>query len=146
MRQLGEQEEPSAVSRPLQGDYRNTGRDMNLFSWLLVGHLVGDWLLQNAWMAEGKQGGLFSSPLAMHCLIYTSAVGAAFYLGAGELSDELVWLLALVWMSHWLIDGLNLPRLWGRLIGQNDIPLVRMGVDQTMHVAVLALITLGLGG
>lgn len=27
---------------------------MTLFECLLVGHLVGDYLLQNGWMAEGK--------------------------------------------------------------------------------------------
>ena len=122
-----------------------TGLAMDLFSWLLVGHLVGDWLLQNDWMAEGKQSGLASWPLTVHCLTYTVTVCVAVLLGASVSGGLLVGAAAILFISHWLIDGGNLAQRWGRLTRQSNTSLVRTGVDQTMHVAVLAGIAAWLG-
>ena len=40
---------------------------------MLIGHLVGDYLLQNDWMAENKakHKGLGWLTCAVHCLLYT---------------------------------------------------------------------------
>ena len=45
---------------------------MNIFAWLFVGHMVGDWLLQNDWMARGKKTGMFALPGLVHYSIYTA--------------------------------------------------------------------------
>lgn len=115
---------------------------MNTFTWLLIGHLLGDWILQNDWMARGKRTGLLTLPGAVHVAIYTATVvGAlwfsgtpdrdlAFYLGTG----------AAVSISHWLIDSGNGAGRWMRLYRQSRLESVRMAVDQVLHLLVLALI------
>ena len=45
---------------------------MTMFSWLLLGHLLGDWLLQNDWMAQGKRQGFFTLAGLIHFTIYHS--------------------------------------------------------------------------
>ncbi|MEX1019024.1 MAG: DUF3307 domain-containing protein [Litorilinea sp.] len=120
---------------------------MDTFSWLIIGHLVGDWCLQNRWMAEGKLRGAASGPLLVHCCIYTVAVsgGALFALGGQAAWWEIAGFGGAVWVSHWLIDGLNLAYHWGRLTRQSDTAVVRMGVDQTLHVGVVGCAALWIG-
>jgi hypothetical protein len=117
-------------------------RDMNPFTWLLIGHLLGDWVLQNDWMARGKRAGLLTLAGTVHVAIYTATVmcalwfsgtpnrDLAFYLGAG----------AAVSISHWLIDSGNGVERWMRFYGQSHLEVVRMMVDQVLHLLVLALI------
>jgi hypothetical protein len=116
---------------------------MNLFAWLIVGHLVGDWLLQTDWMARRKRLRLVNPAVLVHCALYTLAVACAIWLSShltGVRYSNLPGAVALVFASHWLIDAGNQPRLWGRLVGQSDFEFVRMMVDQTMHVIVLSLL------
>ena len=56
-----------------------------LIGWMLlltVKHVIADFLLQNAWMAQGKdQKKGWALPLLVHCLIHLAvalAMGAAF--------------------------------------------------------------------
>lgn len=66
---------------------------------LLLGHLVGDYLLQNEWMAQNKAKntwiGWFAATL--HCLIYTWAVCLIMW------KFEWYWFVA-VFFSHFFID------------------------------------------
>lgn len=115
----------------------NTGQKMDLFSWLLVGHMVGDWMFQNHWMAVEKNRGPASFALCLHCLIYTGAVVLALA-SVGAIDGATVWVaVGVVFLSHWLIDGFQLAVWWGKLIRQTDNPLVKMSVDQTFHLLVL---------
>ncbi|WP_301108119.1 DUF3307 domain-containing protein [Sporosarcina sp.] len=52
---------------------------MNLFTYVLLGHLVGDYLLQTSWMAMNKAYKWL--PLLTHCFIYTLSVCAAMVIG-----------------------------------------------------------------
>lgn len=115
---------------------------MNLFTWLVLGHLVGDWLLQNNWMAQGKRQALVTLAGLVHFSIYTVSVMLAFWLASQTLPTHanLLLLGALVFCSHWLIDATNLVDQWMRLLGQTNIPMVRLMVDQTFHIVILALI------
>lgn len=116
---------------------------MTLFEWLLVGHLIGDWILQNDWMARHKLNGLFNRALLLHCAIYTAALLPGYFVSADSpptLPASLGFAL-LVYISHWLIDALGLARRWTRFFRQTDAPFMRIVVDQSMHVVVLALLT-----
>lgn len=66
---------------------------------LLLGHLVGDYLLQNEWMAQNKSTNTLKGWLAatIHCLIYTLAVCTIMW------EWNLVWVIA-VFFSHFFID------------------------------------------
>jgi hypothetical protein len=117
---------------------------MTPFTWLLVAHLVGDWLFQNDWMAQGKKRGLFTWAGWVHFSIYTLCVLIALRL-ASDLKRPITFYLIqglIVLLSHWLIDASNLVSWWIRLFKQTDIPLVRIMVDQTLHVLVLVVVAI----
>jgi hypothetical protein len=115
---------------------------MTLFAWLCIAHFVGDWMLQNDWMAREKGRHPTGAACLLHCLVYTAVVSGAYFgaAGAGALPLGRTLLFALViFTSHWLIDGLRLAERWGALLVQSPGPPVRTVVDQTMHIVVLAL-------
>jgi hypothetical protein len=114
---------------------------MNTFTWLLIGHLVGDWILQNDWMARGKRTGLLTLPGAVHVAICTATTMGALWLSGAQ--KGLPWYLGAgvaVLVSHWLIDSGDGARRWIRLYRQSRIESVRIGVDQSLHLLILALI------
>lgn len=79
----------------------------DLFARLLLGHLVGDYLLQNYWMALKKNQSAFRC--FVHCLIYTFTVCVATW------HFEPVWILC-VYLSHFPIDRWSLAEKWLKLI------------------------------
>ena len=66
---------------------------------LLLGHLVGDYLLQNEWMAMNKSKNNMEGLKAAvaHCLLYTLAVCVFMW------NFDLAW-ICVVWLSHFPID------------------------------------------
>ena len=122
---------------------------MTLFGWLCLAHFVGDWMLQNDWMARNKGRNPAGRACLIHCAIYTATVGGVYWLATGGWLPVSAWqpapawrqllFAALVFLSHWAIDGWRLAERWGMLLGQTPGPPVRTVVDQTMHILVLAL-------
>ncbi len=116
---------------------------MNIFAWLLVGHMLGDWLLQNDWMARGKKTGLFALPGLVHYSVYTAAtVGLPWF--SGEARKDVLFYLAigaLIFFSHWLIDATRLVEGWMRFFRQSQLEVVRLMADQTLHLLMLAVAT-----
>jgi len=115
---------------------------MTPFEWLFVGHLIGDWVLQNDWMARHKQNGLFNRAILLHCAVYTAALLPGYFVLADSpptLSASLNF-AALVYASHWLIDALALARRWTLFFRQTDALFMRIVVDQILHVVALALL------
>lgn len=115
---------------------------MNLFTWLLLGHLIGDWMFQNDWMARGKQRRLFTKEILVHCLVYTAVLGFTLWLATRADTNQPPYLtmLAIIFFSHWLIDANNLAGYWVRWWRQSRLLFVRIMVDQTMHLIVLAAV------
>lgn len=115
---------------------------MSPFAWLLVGHLLGDWMFQNDWIVQRKQRGLFTVAIALHCSIYTvSVVGPLWFTSARHQQSPPYFLFALlVYVSHWLIDATDAAGHWVRLFRQSDRVFVRIMVDQSFHLLVLALL------
>ena len=116
---------------------------MSLFDLLLVAHFVGDWMFQTSWMADNKRGRPLSAACLLHCLVYTLVVGAllmaAASLGLVALSPGAAAGAAIfLFLTHWLIDGFNLPRLWNSLVNRTEKDFVLIVLDQTMHLATLA--------
>jgi hypothetical protein len=104
---------------------------------LLVSHLVGDFLLQNDWMAMNKKKR--AVPLTIHCLVYTSCIWLIGGLGGLP--------LLFVFLSHLLIDGSNVISMWMNLVGQrgfkdNLAPWSVIVVDQVWHLLILFVLTL----
>jgi hypothetical protein len=113
---------------------------MSAFAWLVLGHLLGDWVLQNDWMARGKKRQLLGGAGLVHAAGYTLTILGACWLSGcrGRQSVFYLGFGSLIFLSHWLIDGTRLVERWMRLYRQTDAPVVRLMVDQTLHVLVLA--------
>lgn len=127
----------------------------DLFIRMLLGHLVGDYLLQSERMAVQKSAAGWQgwAWCLWHCTLYTAAI-ALFCWKAQPL------FLALVFLSHlpidrWSLAGAWLKRLGGRSISAaNSEPhayreiriafacLVYAVADNTMHLVLLWLIAL----
>ena len=84
---------------------------------LLLGHFIGDYLLQNHWMALNKKKRIW--PLLVHCLIYTAVVCIL----TPELFSPL-W-LTIVFTSHAVIDGTHIVDKYLHIIGGRSIANMR---------------------
>lgn len=82
-----------------------------LFVPALLGHLVGDYLLQSKWMAltKSQSGSTGSFACTVHVLVYTAAVCIML-----RATNPWIWLL--VALPHWIIDRWSLGEAWLRLI------------------------------
>lgn len=133
---------------------------------LLLGHMVGDYLLQNNWMALSKANKDFNGTFRcfIHCIIYTLSI-CVF-----TMNFSLVWVLA-VFISHYPIDRYlladkYLKSIKGRCLeqfilnGHKDLPnnldreqqlnyriirgsfgsLVYVAVDNTFHILIMIIL------
>lgn len=115
---------------------------MSLFSWLLIGHLIGDWLLQNDNMARYKQSAIFSRQCLFHCTVYSITELAVLWMVTPVALNGSLYILFLliIFISHWIIDAFSLASRWGRWLKQTDAPFVRIVVDQTFHLITIAVV------
>ena len=106
---------------------------------LLAGHLFGDILLQNRWLARVKMQSVLG--MVLHCLLYT--------FGIWVFSGWNIYRLAMVFVTHFIVDFFGL----GKVVYPN---LVRMGnpknenepvpmwlsllCDQSFHIIILWMI------
>ncbi|SFH12129.1 Protein of unknown function [Desulfotomaculum arcticum] len=108
---------------------------MNLFEWLLIGHLVGDYLFQTRWMAENKSSNWL--PLLLHSMVYTGVVFVCS-LPAGGIT---IVGIAVIFFSHLILDKRNLVKWWTTHITRSpDVFWLQLMVDQVFHVLVLVLV------
>jgi hypothetical protein len=114
---------------------------MNLFEWLLVGHLVGDFLLQSDNMARWK--GQHWRWMLRHVGIYMLVLGVVL-LGYALATPTPLWPAVLAWLfllaTHLSLDRRGFTQTWMRLVGMSPdhawLPIV---VDQVFHVLTLAV-------
>jgi hypothetical protein len=110
---------------------------LNLFSWLLIGHLVGDFLLQTNWMAVNKPTKL--SALLTHVTIYTLVVTAFAYLAGGISYKAAVF----IFLTHMILDKRNFVAFWVKNVNKAEkTPWLNIASDQSWHLLILALATL----
>jgi len=107
---------------------------MTLFEALLLGHLIGDFLFQNQWMAQNKTG--LAIPRLVHCLVYTVLVYAFSYLagGIGPIGAGVILL------SHFLIDRRSFVLWWAKCVTRSDITWLFVVYDQVFHLLILAAV------
>lgn len=105
----------------------------------IIGHLVGDYLLQNDWMAKNKTSD--SLVCAVHCTLWTAAV-AEF----GQIGDLTGWsaLVVGLWLfgTHFLLDRFRLAPKSMRYTGQLEFfkqfaPWAGVMVDNTWHLVTI---------
>lgn len=102
----------------------------------LIGHLVGDYIAQNDWMALNKKTS--SWHCFVHCVIWTTCV-CAF----GQLA-LLAWIPLFV--MHFIQDRTSIVVRWMRFIGQEKFmgppcgPWSVIVVDNVWHVLQILLV------
>ncbi len=105
---------------------------------LLLGHLIGDYILQDDWMAKNKT----SSTLVclVHCVLYTfGCFSCAFWWLP-------LWAYPVIFVFHFPVDRWRLARRWMSIMGQETFatgvfaPWSIIVVDNTIHLAVLFVV------
>jgi len=115
---------------------------MSLFDWLLLGHLIGDFLFQTDSMARHKPQdwrwmlrhvGLYMVTITVILIAYALSHGLP------------VWLPAAAWLfifgTHLILDRRGFTTRWMRLVGASpDHPWLPIVVDQIFHLITLAIV------
>jgi hypothetical protein len=87
-----------------------------MFERLLLGHLLGDYLLQNKWMALTKSKNTLEGWMAaiIHCCLYSLAV--CFFMW----NFDYIWFIV-VFNSHFWIDKFALAERYKKIIGSSTL-------------------------
>jgi len=97
----------------------------------LFKHLVADFLLQTAWMANGKEQPVgWFRPLLAHVAVHTVATGTIF----AALAPAFVWMAAVDFVVHFSID--RAKGLLNRAFDNDPTKTAfwwLIGIDQTLH-------------
>ncbi len=97
----------------------------------LIGHLMGDFLLQTGWMARQKKTRW--APLLAHALVYALAIRLATGWGPAA--------LMIVVASHILLDGGDLARKYNAWVkGDTAAGWLNIVTDQTLHLLMLYVV------
>lgn len=111
---------------------------MTPFAYLLVAHLIGDYLLQTNWMATYKTTKL--SALLAHCTVYTLSLVVVAYFTFGSLP---FWAIAIIFVAHVFFDKRTFTVWWvEKIMGSSSKQfgwLVIM-VDQVFHIITFAAV------
>ena len=115
---------------------------MSLFDWLLVAHLVGDFLIQTDNMANQKienwpwmlrHIGCYMVMITAVLLVYSVTYHLPMW--------QTVLALLFVGATHVLLDRRGFVVRWMHLVGMSpDHPWLGIVVDQVFHVLTLALV------
>jgi hypothetical protein len=98
-----------------------------------VGHLVGDYILQNNWMASNKKKS--SVHCAVHCAIWSACV-AGFALWP-------IWTLVPLFVTHFIQDRTKIIAWWMDGMGQKEFrtgiysPWSEVVVDNVWHILTI---------
>ena len=109
---------------------------MSQFDYLLIVHLIGDFLLQTSWMAKNQ--GTKWLPILAHVAVYTAVVSIA-----GGLSGGLsLAAIALIFASHIVLDRKTFVAFWVSNIQTAKGPeqaWLSIMADQIFHIIILAI-------
>jgi Protein of unknown function (DUF3307) len=115
---------------------------MSLFDWLLIGHLVGDFIFQSDQIARNKtdRWPWMLGHLAVYMVVITAVV-----LGYALTHPLPPWLVvaALLWIlaTHMVLDRRAFTQWWMRLMRMEPDRLwLAIVVDQTFHLVTLAIV------
>jgi hypothetical protein len=81
---------------------------LTIFEYILIAHVLGDFVFQNLWMAQRKGASYFSC--VVHCLIYTLCMVLVVPNGLN------IWWAVVAFVSHFPIDKWSLADKWLNLI------------------------------
>lgn len=97
---------------------------------ILVAHMIGDYFLQNTWMAANKTKQW--TPCLVHCLLYTLSVMV--------ICQWLDWRLLIIFITHLLMDHYRLAAYWRKWFsGDQEFPWI-ITADNAIHLLILWLL------
>jgi len=116
---------------------------LTLLEALFVTHFVMDWLFQTQWEAINKSKKWF--PLLVHCSIYSIGFIPVFL----WYKINFLWLI-FIFISHIILDSRRFSKWWIKNIkkvkqdtmSESFYQILLIGVDQTLHIVILALIVI----
>lgn len=109
---------------------------MNTLTLAVIGHLVGDYLLQNDWMALHKKQSSFRC--AVHCALWATAVCG--------FAGWPLWVWPILFAAHFAQDRTNVIAWWMDAIGQTQFrtgmcaPWSIIVVDNVWHLVSLVIV------
>lgn len=100
-------------------------------NWLIA-HLIGDYILQNDWMALNKKRS------TLHCSVHV----ALYSLTVWAMTGLPIWAMAIVAVTHFVQDRTEIVRWWMNSVGQKSFaenlgPWSVIIVDNVWHLIVL---------
>lgn len=101
---------------------------------LLALHMLGDYILQNEWMAASKLTKVSVRLIHVNVYAFPFLIWAAYFYGL-----QGVWFYLCVWVTHFAIDS-------HRFAANHPWPPKSILIDQSLHIislAVLARLFLG---
>ena len=115
---------------------------VEIFLYLLIAHLIGDWIIQTYWMATEKSKSL--APLLAHVVTYHVFTFGALYLAGVDLIQA-VWASLFLAVTHAFLDNRRFEIWWLRKIKKfkdEEIPMwLLLGVDQSFHLVLLFIVS-----
>lgn len=97
---------------------------------LIVGHMIGDYFLQNTWMALNKTKNSYIC--ALHCLLYTLSIAIVCH--------WFDWRLIAIFITYFIMDRFRLAKYWRKFYsGDEDFPWI-ITADNSIHLLVLLLL------
>jgi hypothetical protein len=121
---------------------------MTLFESLVIGHILGDWLLQTEWQAQNKAERW--TAMFVHVTIYHVVLLAILVLRYGTSAAPVYIAVAGLAVAHAVLDR-KWPVAWlmrALRISVHRPPdrVLTLVVDQSLHILLLACAALYLGG
>ena len=117
---------------------------MTLFESLVIGHILGDWLLQTEWQAQNKSDNwkaMFAHVAVYHAVLLAiliaryGTLAAPVYIAVGGLALTHA-LLDRKWPVAWLMRALRIS------VHRAPDRALSLVVDQSLHLLLLAAATL----
>lgn len=109
------------------------------FEWLIIAHLIGDYLFQTSWMAKYKATKWL--PLLSHVTVYTFVLSIIAWFAFGGLT---IWGILIIFVSHVFLDQRGFVVWWVRTImrveDNKQAGWLSIIVDQIFHVLIIAVV------
>lgn len=111
----------------------------------IIGHLVGDYLLQNDWMALGKKSWNGSQQCGVHCLLWTLSV--MFFAGWFTTFNHSIAIFAALFWPHYIQDRTNVVMWWMTKVNRQKqfatgpcAPWSIIVVDNVWHIVTIWIV------
>lgn len=113
---------------------------MTLFEYLILAHVLGDWILQNEWQAMHKRERWRA--LVSHVVVYHALILGVLLWREGPGRPMIYAVVAGLFLTHAVLDRYTVVPLMRllRINGQRESDrLLELAVDQSVHVLLLGL-------